>query len=133
MTEVRVEIENGREFLRELGRIDPYFERELKDAIREGTGKVAVTAGALAPRESGALQHSIRAYVSGVRASVGSTLPYAGWLEFGGTIRPRGVPITIRGAGMVQRAVDDHADEIVEDIADGFDRAAYKAGWHPGR
>lgn len=133
MAEVRVEIENGREFLRELGRIDPNFQRELKDAIREGTGKVAVTAGARAPRDSGALAHSIRPYVSGVRASVGSTLPYAGVHEFGGSISPRGVPISIKASGFVGRAIDDHADEIVEDIADGFDRAAYRAGWHPGR
>ncbi len=130
MADASIRIENGRDFLRDLKRVDPLFERELKDAIREGTGKVAVTAGALAPRDSGALQHSLRPYVSGVRASVGSTLPYAGVHEFGGVISPRGVPITIKASGFVGRAIDDHADQIVEDIGDGFDRAAYRAGWH---
>jgi hypothetical protein len=130
MPDARVQIENGAEFQRELRKIDPLFDRELKDSIRKGTGKIAVTAGARAPRDSGELAHSIRPYVSGVRASVGSTLPYAGVHEFGGSIQPRGVPITIKASGFVGRAVDDHAEEIVEDIADGFDRAARRAGWH---
>lgn len=129
MADVKVQTQGLSELRRDLKRLDPLIDNELRDAIKEGAGKVAVTAGALAPRESGELAHSIRPTVSGARASVGSTLPYAGWIEHGGTIRPRGVPITIRGAGMVGRAVEDHADQIVEDIADGIERAARRAGW----
>src|SRR4051812_28631651 len=81
------------ELRRDLKRLDPLVDRELRDSIREAAGKVAVTAGALAPFRTGELAHSIRPYVSGARASVGSTLPYAGVVHWGGTIRPRGVPI----------------------------------------
>jgi hypothetical protein len=128
---VRPEIrtEGLAELRRDLKRLDPLIDRELRDAIRDAADKVAVTAGALAPRRSGELAHSIRPFVSGAKASVGSSLPQAGWLEFGGTIRPRGVPITIKGSGFVGRAVEDHADQIVEDIGDGIDRAARRAGW----
>ena len=117
------------ELRRDLKRLDPLIDRELRDAIKEAADKVAVTAGALAPRDSGALAHSIRPYVSGARASIGSTLPYAGVVHWGGTIRPRGVPITFPRTEFISRAVDDHTDQIVEDIADGVDRAARSAGW----
>lgn len=127
--DVRVKTEGLAELRRDLKRLDPLIDRELRDAIKEAADKVAVTAGALAPRDSGALAHSIRPFVSGARASVGSTLPYAGWIEHGGSISPRGVPISIRGAHMVEKAVDDHADQIVEDIGDGVERAARRAGW----
>jgi phage gpG-like protein len=127
--EAQIRTENLAQLRRDLKRLDPLIDRELRDSIKEAADKVAVTAGALAPRRSGALAHSIRPFVSGAKASVGSTLPYAGVVEFGGSIRPRGVPITFKPAGMVGRAVEDHADQIVEDIADGVDRAARRAGW----
>ncbi len=129
MADVRVRTEGLAELRRDLKRLDPLIDKELRESIRDAAGKVAVTAGALAPRDSGELAHSIRPFVSGVRASVGSTLPYAGVHEFGGVISPRGTPITIRPSGFVGRAVEDHADQLVEDIGDGIDRAARRAGW----
>ncbi len=129
MADVRVHAQGLQEFRRDLKRYEPLVERELAGAIKEAAGKVAVTAGALAPRDSGELAQSIRPYVSGVRASIGSTLPYAGVQEFGGSISPRGAPITIRPGGFVGRAIEDHADELVEDIGDAVERAARRAGW----
>jgi hypothetical protein len=132
--DAKVRTEGLAELRRDFKRLDPLIDKELADAIKEGAGKVATTAGALAPRgETGDLAHGFRAYVSGARASIGSTVPYAGVHEYGGTIAPRGVPITIRASHAVGRAIEDHAEEIVEDIAEGIDRAAYRAGWHPGR
>jgi phage gpG-like protein len=114
--------------LRRLENVE--VDRELGRSIREAADKVAVTAGALAPRRSGALAHSIRPYVSGAKASIGSTLPYAGVVHWGGVIRPKGTPITFKPTEFISRAVDDHADELVEDIGDGIERAALRAGWH---
>lgn len=133
MPDVKVRTEGLAEFRRDLKRLDPLIDRELRDAIKDAADKVAVTAGALAPRRSGDLAHSIRPYVSGTKASIGSTLPYAGVVNWGGTIAPRGTPITFKRTEFTTRAIEDHEDEIVEDIADGIDRAAYRAGWHPGR
>jgi phage gpG-like protein len=118
------------ELRRDLRRLEPLVDRELRDALREAGEKVAITAGALAPRRSGALAHSIRPFVSGARVSIGSTLPYAGVVHWGGTIRPRGVPITFKPTEFVTRAAEDHADELVDDIGDGVERAARRAGWH---
>jgi phage gpG-like protein len=117
------------ELRRDLRKLEPQVDKELRESIKEAADKVAVTAGALAPRRSGALAHSIRPFVSGAKASIGSTLPYAGVVHWGGTIRPRGVPITFERTEFISRAVDDHSGALVEDIADGIDRAARRAGW----
>lgn len=129
MADAAVHTQGLRELRRDLKRLDPLIDRELRDAIRDAADKVAVTAGALAPRDSGALAHSIRPFVSGPKASIGSALPYAGVVHWGGTISPRGVPITFPRTEFISRAVDDHTDALVEEVADGIDRAARKAGW----
>jgi phage gpG-like protein len=118
------------EFRRDLRRLEPLVDRELRDALREAGEKVAITAGAHAQRRTGEYAHSIRAFVSGAKVSVGSTLPQAGVLHFGGVIRPRGVPITFRPHPVILEAIEDHADELVDDIGDGVERAARRAGWH---
>lgn len=130
MPDVMIETEGLAALRRDLKRLDPLIDRELRDAIRDAAGKVAITAGALAPRRSGELAHSIRPFVSGAKASIGSTVPYAGVVHWGGTIRPRGEPITFKRTEFITRAVDDHADQIVQDMGDGVERAARRAGWH---
>jgi phage gpG-like protein len=115
-----------------MRRMEPEAAKGLRDDIKHAAGKVALTAGANAPRRTGALQHSIRVFVSGARASIGSTLPYAGVVHWGGTIAPKGTKILFRRNEFVTRAIADHQDQIVEDIADGVERAAIRAGWHPG-
>jgi phage gpG-like protein len=129
-TDVRVEIEGLREFRRDLRRLDSGIDRELRGSIREAAGKVAVTAAGLAPRRTGALARSIRPYVSGARASVGSRLPYAGVVHFGGMIRPRGVPISFKPTEFISRAVESHANALVDDLGDAIEHAARRAGWH---
>ncbi len=130
MADVRVHTQGLAELRRDLKRLDPLIDKELRESIRDAAGKVAVTAGALAPRDSGELAHSIRSYVSGTRASIGSTLEYAGVVHWGGTIDPRGVDIEFPRTAFITRAVTDHIDEIVEDIGDGVEQAARRAGWH---
>jgi hypothetical protein len=40
------------------------------------------------------------------------------------------VPITFKPTGSSPRPAEDHADELVDDIGDGIERAARRAGWH---
>jgi hypothetical protein len=40
------------------------------------------------------------------------------------------VPITFKPTEFITRAAEDHADELVDDIGDGVERAARRAGWH---
>jgi hypothetical protein len=60
---------------------------------------------------------------------VGSRLPQAGVLHWGGTIRPRGVPIKFEPHPVMSDALDRRTNEIVDDLGDAVDRAARKAGW----
>lgn len=128
------------EFRRDLRKLDKLIDRGMRDEIKDAADDVASEGRRDAPRSNRALgpgeRHyadTIRPYVSGARVSIGSTHPGAGVIHFGGTIRPQGVPITFKPRPTVSEAVDEHADGLVEAIGDAVERAAYRAGWHPGR
>ena len=128
--DVEVTVRGLKEFRRDLRRLEPEVDKELRKSIKAAAGKVAVEAAALAPRRTGTLARSIRPYVSGARASIGSTLPYAPVVHWGGTIRPRGVPITFAATEFISRAAARHADRLVDEIGDGIEAAADRVGWH---
>lgn len=125
-----VQVRGLKEFRRDLRRLEPEIDKELRKSIRVAASKVAVTAAGLAPRRSGALARSIRPYVSGARASVGSRLPYAGVVHWGGTISPKGTPIAFRRTEFISIAAERQADRLIDDIGDGIEAAARRAGWH---
>jgi phage gpG-like protein len=87
---------------------------------------VAADAASNAPRRSGAYARSIKPYVTAKGASVGSRLPYAGVVHWGGTIRPRGVPIKFEPHPVISDALDRRTNEIVDDLGDAVDRAPAK-------
>jgi hypothetical protein len=118
-----------REFRRDLKRLDPALDRELRGELRDAVVKVAARAALLAPRRTGALAKSYRPFVTQRSAGIRSSLPYAPVIEFGGTIAPRGTDITFRRAEPVTRAVMREADEIVESFGDAVERAADRTGW----
>lgn len=128
--EVAVNVDGLKEFRRDLKRLDKEADKELRKSIRDAALKVAVEAAALAPRRSGALAKSIRPYVSGARASIGSNLPYAGVVHWGGTISPRGVEIRFPRTEFISKTVDLNTSRLVDDIGDGVERAARRVGWH---
>jgi hypothetical protein len=127
--EVTVNTEGLREFRRDLKRLDPELDRQLRGELRDAVAKVAAQAALLAPRRTGTLAKSYRPFVTQRTAGIRSSLPYAPVIEFGGTISPRGTPITFRRAEPVTRAVMREADEIVESFGDAVERAADKTGW----
>lgn len=104
--------------------------RGLTRALRAGAQEVAVAASPLAPRRSGDLAKSYRAGAAGTRAYVRSRLPYAAVQEFGGTIAPRGTPITIQPRTAVTRALRAKEDAVVDRLADALDDLARQHGWH---
>jgi hypothetical protein len=121
-----VRVEGLREFRRDLRRVSPALDKELRGDIKKITESVAAEARGSAVRRTGAYAASIRAYAGGV---VGSRLPQAGVLHWGGTIRPRGVDITFRARPVVLQAVEHQSDRIVDRMGDAVDRAAKNAGW----
>ena len=124
-----VRIEGLADLRRDLRRADPEIRREVTRALRAGAVTVAAAAGPLAPRRSGTLASSFRPGSSGDTAFVRSRVPYAGVVEFGGTIRPKGTPIEIRPQPAVTRALALREDSIVEKVGDALDGVFARAGW----
>lgn len=124
-----VEIQGLRQLRRDLKRLEPEVDRELRKDLKAAGEKVARDARSRAPKVTGEYARSIRVYVTAKGVAIGSNLPQSKVLHWGGTIRPRGVPITFRPRPVVQDAVDRRENEIVEDLGDAVDRAARKVGW----
>ena len=125
----QVEIKGGRELRAVLRRTEPEADKALRQELREAGARIALVAASKAPRRSGALQRSIRPYVTSRGISIGSDLPYAGVVHWGGTIAPRGAPITFERRPFVEDAVEDAAEWLIDQVARSFDGAARKAGW----
>lgn len=125
-----VNVEGLAEFRRDLRRLDHEAGDEVRETLEHGAEIVAVQAALLAPRRTGALAASYRAYTRGNRVGVRSPLPYAGVIEFGGTISPRGTPFLIQRSAPVRRAALRQADAMVHELERGIERAARQTGWH---
>jgi phage gpG-like protein len=99
-------------------------------ACRCAVSRVAEEARATAPRQSGALAESYRPFTRGNIAGVRSRLPYAGVVEYGGTIDPRGAPITFGRRLIVTKAAEREADRVVDEIGSSIEEIARRHGWH---
>jgi hypothetical protein len=89
-----VRVEGLREFRRDLKRVSPEVNTGLRVELKRIGETVAAEARGAAVKRTGRYAASIRPYVAGAGVAVGSRLPQANVLHWGGTIRPRGVPIT---------------------------------------
>jgi phage gpG-like protein len=127
--EFDVRVDGLAKFRRDLKELDKELPKALQKELKEAVAKVSVEAAATTRRKTGELARSYRPFTRGNVAGVRSKLPYAGVIEFGGTISPKGTPITIRKYEPITRAVERRKDELVEDIGDAIESAAKRAGW----
>jgi hypothetical protein len=51
-------------------------------------------------------------------------------VHWGGTIKPRGVPIKFEASEFITRAMDTEADNVARALAAGLDDSIRAAGWH---
>lgn len=128
--QTKVSIEGLGALRRDFRAIGAGLNRELNAELREAASVAARDAGALAPRRTGALARSYKPFVRGNKVGIRSPLPYAAVHEWGGTIRPRGAPISIQRSAPVSRAVERNADRIIEDIGDRIEALAKRNGFH---
>lgn len=130
-----VTVRNLGAFRRNLRRLDRGLDLGLSRYIREMARDVRDDARSRAPvgrpdrrandqRKPGGLSKSIRHSVTQKRATLYSNEPDAPVHEFGGTIRPRGVPIEIREVAMLRGAVADQADQVEAHMTQMWDRLA---------
>lgn len=124
-----IETRGLRDFRRDLKRLAPEVAKELTKRLRRGAERIRRRAIPETPTVTGELAGSLRVSVTTRGAAITSRLPQAGVIHYGGTIQPRGVPIEIRASEFVSRAIDVEADALLEDIEDGVQDAARRAGF----
>jgi HK97 gp10 family phage protein len=124
-----LKVEGLAKLRRDLRAIDKDLGKALTDHLRDLARDVRDDARSRAPVKTGALQRSIKHSVRARGASVYSNSPYAGVQEWGGTIRPRGTPIEIRGRHFISSAVADNADHVVKEVERSLDAIADRHGF----
>jgi phage gpG-like protein len=129
MSEDAVRIEGLAELRRDLRQSSPEVRRDVTRALKEGAKVVAVTAAPLTARQSGKLAGGWRPGAAGNSAFVRNRVPYAGVLEFGGRIAPKGTPFTIRAHPAGTRALQLRENQIVEAVGDAVEGAFARHGF----
>lgn len=76
-------VEGVNEVAADLGKAAATVTARASEVIRKTAVKIASTAGDLAPVRTGALRKSIKADHRGLSADIGSSVPYAGFVEYG--------------------------------------------------
>lgn len=131
---VTVRVEGMREFRKALRAADHDLPKQLRKELNGVAEQVADEAARRVPVRSGELRDSIRARStqSEGRVVMGwARVPYAGWIEFGGTIAPRGAALTrpFRREGRYLFPVADEMESrIRRDSAKVLERIADRAG-----
>ena len=114
---------------RDLRKFEPLVAKELRRDERRIATEVAKEASGRAVRLTGEYAKSFKPSVTNRGAAIVSKLPQAGVVHFGGTIRPRGVPIVFKPRPVVSDVIDEETDQIVDQMGDAVERAARSAGW----
>ena len=131
---VQVKVEGMWEFRKALRAVDTEFPKQLRKGLNTVAEQVADEAATRVPVRSGGLKASIRplSTQSEGRVVMGrARVPYAGWIEFGGTISPRGAPMTRefkKGGRYLFPVADEMEPKIRRDSARLLDAFANKAG-----
>lgn len=126
-----IRIHGLEEFQRDIKRMAPDQRREIPKALRKSAVLVHRTGMPFVARRTGTLGAAWRVGANQRDgAFVRNRLPQAGVLEFGGTIRPRGTPFTVRAQPSMTRALEARQEDIVDLVADVLDVVARRNGWH---
>lgn len=132
-----VHIEGLAELRRALGKIDAQLPKNLRAKLVPIGKRIADKARQSMPRRSGRAAASVSSGVSGNRAyvSIGrSTVPYAPWLDFGGTLRPSGgrhgtqVRQKVRGGRYLYPAINALAHDTERAASQALDDTAKELG-----
>lgn len=124
-----VKTEGLRDLRKALRKLDRDSDKELVRSLKAAMRPTLAIAQRMAPRSSGKLAVTGRAFVAGKQVGIRFTSPYAAVHHWGGTIAPRGTKFKIKRTEFALRAVASRVDEIVDELGDGFEDAARKNGW----
>jgi hypothetical protein len=107
--------------------------KALKAELKQTGEKVAakVRSSQARPYRTGRLRRSVKTSATAKGSvSIYSNLPYAPVWEWGGEIKPRGVPIHFPRTEFVTGTVDAMSKEVEPELAAAFDAAARRNGFH---
>jgi hypothetical protein len=140
MMNAGIEIDGLKEFRRDLKRIDEELAKELRTDLLSIAREIALEAAARVPRKTGTAAGSIRAGVSGNNAYVAGgkkSVPYYGWLDFGGREPVKGNPRSVgpwaksgagpQGGRYIYPTIRRNRREIEVKAQQAFDKAAEAA------
>lgn len=131
-----VHVENLAQFRKALGAVDPALPKALRDKLKPIGERIATRARSGMPRRSGRAAGSVKSGVSGNRAYVQigkAAVPYAPWLDFGGTLRPTGgrrntiVRPKVQGGRYLYPAIEAMRTQTEHAASQAFDEAAREA------
>ena len=132
-----VHVEGLKELRRALGQIDPVLQKNLRSRFKVIGDKVAALARRLMPKRSGRAASSVKSGVSGNVAYVQGgrkTVPYYGYLDFGGTLKPTGKRRgtqerrRIPGGRYLYPAIERMRPQTMREAAEAFDETARELG-----
>jgi hypothetical protein len=131
-----VRVQGLRELRMNLKKLDVELPLLLRAEMRKVGDKVADRAREKVPVKTGRARDSIRSGVSGANAYVAEgkkSVPYAGWLDFGGVLKPVGKrknTITrerIKGGRFLYPTINEMHGEIEAGAVAAFEATARKA------
>ena len=135
-----VKVDGLKELRRALNKLDPELTKTMRSELLDLGKEVAVDAQRRVPERSGRAKGSIRAGVSGNNAYVAGgrkSVPYYGWLDFGGRTPRSGRPRSVgpwKGSGpgpergrFIYPTIVRNRREIEQKAQQAFDKAAEAA------
>lgn len=130
-----IQIEGLANLRRGLKQIDPQLQKDLRNEFLPIAQRVASGAASRVPSKSGRAAASVRGGVSGNNAYVQGgkkTVPYFGWLDFGGRTPMKGNPRSVgpwAGTGpgpargrFIYAEIDSQHDAIEQAAAQAIDK-----------
>lgn len=110
--------------------MQPDVRREIPKALKAGAKLVQRAGRPYVARLTGELAADWRIGGGQKQVYLRNRKPYAGVLEFGGTIQPKGTPFEIKAQPSMTRALEEKQEQIVDAIGDALDGVATRHGWH---
>lgn len=132
-----VSVEGLAELRKALGQIDKQLPKKLRNHLKVVADHVADQSRARVPVKTGRARASVKSGVSGNRAYVQegkATVPYMGWLDFGGTLKPVGgrkntiVRARPKGGRYLYPVIEQNKDRIAAEAAKAFEETARDLG-----
>jgi len=117
-----VRVDGLKELRRTLKKLDPVSAKALTKELKGSVGPIIRDARGRVKVRTGKHRDAMRPFAQGARVGVRLPLPSAELLNWGGTISPKGHPITFPRTEFLTKPAEKHRDEIPDAIGDAIER-----------